>query len=160
MALKPLIIELGAQLTAREWKLATAESCTGGGVAYYLTKIAGSSGWFERGFVSYSNLAKVEMLGVKQATLDNYGAVSEQTVRAMADGVLSHSQAQVSIAITGIAGPDGGSKDKPVGTVWFGWAGIAIETQTTAQLFTGNRNEIRIQSIQFALETLLTILKP
>jgi nicotinamide-nucleotide amidase len=122
--LKSLMKELAGQLTAREWKLATAESCTGGGVAYQLTETAGSSAWFERGFVTYSNLAKVEMLGVKQSTLESFGAVSEQVVRAMAEGALSHSQAQVSIAITGIAGPEGGSKEKPVGSVWFGWAGV------------------------------------
>jgi nicotinamide-nucleotide amidase len=151
--------ELAGQLTAREWKLATAESCTGGGVAYQLTETAGSSAWFERGFVTYSNLAKVEMLGVKQSTLESFGAVSEQVVRAMAEGALSHSQAQVSIAITGIAGPEGGSKEKPVGSVWFGWAGVGFETETVLQLFLGDRAQIRNQSIEFALENLLAIVK-
>jgi nicotinamide-nucleotide amidase len=156
--LKLLINEVAAQLSTRGYKLATAESCTGGGVAYHLTALPGSSLWFERGFVTYSNLSKTEMLGVKQATLDATGAVSEETVRAMAEGALSHSQAQVSLAITGIAGPDGGSKDKPVGSVWFGWAGIAFATTAQMQLFAGDRTLVRTQSIQFALEKLLTFL--
>jgi nicotinamide-nucleotide amidase len=156
--MQSLIIEVGKQLTARAFKLATAESCTGGGVAYQVTEIAGSSDWFDRGFVTYSNLAKIEMLGIPQSLLDTYGAVSEQTAHAMAEGALSHSQAQVSLAITGIAGPGGGSATKPVGTVWFGWAGINIDTHTTVKLFKGNRSEIRAQSIQFALDYLLTIL--
>jgi nicotinamide-nucleotide amidase len=157
--LKSLINEVSNQLTARGWKLATAESCTGGGVAYQLTELPGSSAWFERGFVTYSNLAKVEMLGVKQSLLDTLGAVSEPVARAMAEGALSNSQAQVSIAITGIAGPDGGSKDKPVGTVWFSWASIDAETQSAVQLFSGDRSEVRSQSIRFGLENLLVMLK-
>ena len=156
--MKSLINEVAAQLSTRGYKLATAESCTGGGVAYHLTEVPGSSLWFERGFVTYSNLSKIEMLSVKQATLDTAGAVSDATARAMAAGALSHSQAQVSLAITGIAGPDGGSKDKPVGTVWFAFAGIDFETCAVMQLFTGNRKQIRDQSIQFALEKLLTLL--
>jgi nicotinamide-nucleotide amidase len=156
--LKSLINEVSTQLTTRAFKLATAESCTGGGVAYQLTEQPGSSAWFERGFVTYSNLAKVEMLGVKQSLLETFGAVSEPVVRAMAEGALTHSQAQISIAITGIAGPDGGSQDKPVGTVWFGWASIDAQTQTAVQLFSGDRSEVRSQSIRFALENLLVML--
>lgn len=156
--MESLIKELATQLTARAFKLATAESCTGGGVAWHVTELAGSSDWFDRGFVTYSNLAKIEMLGVSQTLLDSYGAVSVEVVRAMAEGALSRSQAQVSLAITGIAGPGGGTPAKPVGTVWFGWAGINFETQANKQLFQGNRTQIRQQSIQYALENLLRLL--
>lgn len=153
-----LSIELGKVLTAREWKLTTAESCTGGGVAYALTMIPGSSSWFERGFVTYSNLSKEEMLGVRLSTLQQYGAVSEQTVREMAEGALEHSQGQISVAITGIAGPDGGSPDKPVGTVWFGWAGINQETRTSMHLLKGDRRKIRELSVRIAVEGVLGFL--
>jgi nicotinamide-nucleotide amidase len=156
--METLIKELATQLTERAFKLATAESCTGGGVAWHVTELAGSSDWFDRGFVTYSNLAKIEMLGVSQTLLDSYGAVSAEVVRAMAEGALSRSQAQVSLAITGIAGPGGGTPTKPVGTVWFGWAGINFETAANKQLFQGNRTEIRQQSIHYALENLLRLL--
>jgi nicotinamide-nucleotide amidase len=116
-----LAYELGHCLQRRGWYLATAESCTGGWIAQAMTSIAGSSGWFDRGFVTYSNAAKQELLDVPQETLEQYGAVSEQTVLAMARGVLVHSHAQVAIATSGIAGPGGGSPDKPVGTVWIAY---------------------------------------
>jgi nicotinamide-nucleotide amidase len=154
-----LAITLGQQLRNREWKLATAESCTGGGVAYYITNINGSSDWFERGFVTYSNTAKEEMLGVKITTLQQFGAVSESTAREMAEGALVHSHAQISVAITGIAGPAGGTPEKPVGTVWFGWAGINFETITKLEKLNGNRVEIREKAIQIALEGLLQQLR-
>lgn len=153
-----LVTKLANKLQTLEWKLATAESCTGGGVAYFLTNLAGSSRWFERGFVTYSNLAKEEMLSVPLTTLTTYGAVSAQTAHAMAEGTLEHSQAQVSVSITGIAGPDGGSIDKPVGTVWFGWAGINKETKTKMHLLKGDRVAIREQAIVIALEELLTFI--
>jgi nicotinamide-nucleotide amidase len=152
-----LVHKLAEQLRTRGWKLTTAESCTGGGLAYYVTELAGSSDWFERGFVTYSNLAKMELLGVKTQTLDTEGAVSEATAREMAEGALSHSQAQISVAITGIAGPSGGSKTKPVGTVWFAWAGIDFETKSQLEVFTGNRHEIRTLAIQSALAGLIRI---
>src|SRR5262245_11705546 len=141
--LEQLAIQVGKKLKEKEWKLVTAESCTGGGVAYWITSVPGSSDWFERGFVTYSNLAKEEMLDVSSATLNTYGAVSEQTVREMAEGALRHSQAQISIAITGIAGPTGGTREKPVGTVWFGWTGVNIATQAKMMILTGTRTQVR-----------------
>jgi nicotinamide-nucleotide amidase len=132
------------------WMLATAESCTGGWVAKCCTDIVGSSAWFERGFVTYSNQSKQDMLAVKTETLTTFGAVSEQTVLAMAQGALKYSKANISIAISGIAGPDGGSDDKPVGTVWFAWA-----TQNSAKAeryhFLGDRDHVRRQAVAVAL---------
>ncbi|MHB1947999.1 MAG: CinA family protein [Gammaproteobacteria bacterium] len=157
-SLEKLTTDLGLALISREWKLATAESCTGGGVAYHITEISGSSKWFERGFVTYSNLSKEELLGVSQATLSEFGAVSEETAKEMAEGALERSQAQISLAITGIAGPDGGSIAKPVGTVWFAWAGINQETQAELHVFQGDRHSIREQAIEVALNKLLAFL--
>jgi nicotinamide-nucleotide amidase len=145
---------LGIFLQQHQIKLVTAESCTGGGLAQAITAIPGSSGWFERGFVTYSNASKQELLGVKSSTLETYGAVSEQTAIEMAEGALRASHAQLSIAITGIAGPDGGSADKPVGTVWFAWS-LNNVTQSELQLFSGDRLSIREQAVIFALEKLL-----
>jgi len=150
-----LALTLGEQLKKRGLKLVTAESCTGGGLSYFITEIPGSSEWLERGYVTYSNLSKQQLLGVKIATLDQYGAVSQQVAREMAEGALEQSDAQVSIAITGIAGPDGGSVEKPIGTVWFGWSGLHAETMTEVQYFKGDRHAVREQSIQFALEKLI-----
>jgi nicotinamide-nucleotide amidase len=147
-----------ALLKAQNLKIATAESCTGGLLAAYLTEKSGSSAWFERGFVTYSNEAKIEMLGVKQSTLEHYGAVSEQTAKEMAEGALNNSRADLSIAITGIAGPDGGSADKPVGMVCFGFAGKNIESLTQTKYFEGDRKAIREQAAQFALEKLEALL--
>ncbi len=148
---------LGRHLKKRGWKICVAESCTGGGLAFRITDIAGSSEWFERGFVTYSNLAKQELLGVKSSTLQSFGAVSEETAREMAEGALQRSPAQISLAITGIAGPDGGSSEKPVGTVWFGWTSIEMKTKTELKIFSGDRKKIREQSIRFALEKLIEI---
>ena len=117
-----LVETLAAQLLARGWMLATAESCTGGLIAAACTDLAGSSTWFERGFVTYSNAAKAQMLGIDAARITQHGAVSETVARAMAQGALQHAHAQVALAVTGVAGPGGGSADKPVGTVWFAWA--------------------------------------
>ncbi len=147
-------------LLSKQWKIATAESCTGGGVSEMITSIPGSSEWFDRGFVSYSNNSKIEMLGVKASTLEQFGAVSEQTAREMAEGALKYSQAQVSVAITGIAGPDGGTPDKPVGTVWFAWAAHHMDTRTEIQHFKGDRLTIRALSVNFALNKLVDILLP
>ncbi len=147
--------QLSQLLLQHEWKLATAESCTGGGLAYYLTEIAGSSAWLERGWVTYSNTAKQTLLGVRTDTLERFGAVSQQTAYEMAEGALAQSEAQVSVAITGIAGPSGGSREKPVGLVWFGCAGIHADTVTLMQQFSGDRHAVREQAIQFALERLI-----
>ena len=114
--------QLGRLLKSKEKKIATAESCTGGWIAQIITEVSGSSAWFDRGFVTYSNAAKMEMLGVKPETLDNFGAVSAQTATEMVTGALAHSDADCAIAVTGIAGPDGGTAEKPVGTVFIAWA--------------------------------------
>lgn len=148
---------VGKQFKNRGWKIITAESCTGGGLAYALTSITGSSGWFERGLVSYSNTSKEELLGVNSATLTTFGSVSAQTAQEMAEGALRRSQAQVSIAITGIAGPEGGTLDKPVGTVWIAYATTMAATQIAHRLFLGGRASIREQSIETALQILLNI---
>jgi nicotinamide-nucleotide amidase len=135
--------------------LATAESCTGGWVAQVMTAIAGSSAWFERGFVTYSNDAKREMLGVSAETLARHGAVSEDTAREMALGALRHSKATVSLSITGVAGPTGGTKDKPVGTVCFAWARAGGEVRVETRKFSGDRESVRRQSVIRALEGVL-----
>ena len=149
--------QLGRALQAREWKLTTAESCTGGWVAKVLTDIAGSSAWFERGFVTYSDAAKQDSLGVRTATLKDFGAVSEQTAREMASGALAHSQADVALAITGIAGPGGGSMDKPVGLVWFAWARRSGALRTAQQQFSGDREAVRRQAVVAALQGVLCV---
>lgn len=149
---------LGQALISRgEW-LTAAESCTGGWLAQSVTAIAGSSGWFERGFVTYSNLAKVEMLGVPETTLERHGAVSEATARAMAQGALTHSRADWSVAITGIAGPSGGTPEKPVGTVCFAWAGKVGGCTAQTCHFPGDRAAVREQSVRHALAGLLACL--
>ena len=145
--------DISAQLLSRGWMLATAESCTGGLIAGACTDLAGSSQWFERGFVTYSNNAKAEMLGVPTAMIDAHGAVSEPVARAMAEGALTHSRAQVSLAVTGVAGPSGGSADKPVGTVWFGWC-VAGHTHSELQQFAGDRAAVRAATVHHALQRL------
>ncbi len=139
------------------WKLVTAESCTGGLIAAACTDRAGSSAWFERGFVSYSNESKTELLGVDAALLLRDGAVSESVARAMAQGALTRSQAQVAVSVTGVAGPSGGSAAKPVGTVCFGFAkpGLIL---TEVQHFTGERATVRAASVQYALRRLVELL--
>ena len=153
------VLEVCRLLKLREWKLITVESCTGGGLAYALTSLPGSSTWFEHGLVTYSNTAKEELTGVKTRTLAQFGAVSEETAREMAEGGLRNSEAQVSISITGIAGPDGGSKKKPVGLVWFAIAGINLDTQSYHAIFNGDRKKIREESIHFILEKLIQLLR-
>ena len=137
--------------------LATAESCTGGLIAAACTDLAGSSAWFERGFVTYSNAAKTEMLGVDAALIDGHGAVSEAVVRAMATGALAHSHAQVAVAVTGVAGPSGGSADKPVGTVWLGFA-LGGQVHAECQHFPGDRGAVRVATVQHALRRLTELL--
>ncbi len=159
MSVQELVRELGAILKARRYCLATAESCTGGWVAKEITTVPGCSHWFERGFVTYTNLAKQEMLGVRAETLNRDGAVSEQTVREMAEGALRHSHAQVALSISGIAGPGGGSDTKPVGTVWIGWAGEAFATTTLHRVYGGDREAVRSQAVDDALRGLLELLE-
>ncbi len=149
-----LAARLGAAALARGTIIATAESCTGGLVAGAITSIAGSSGWFERGFVTYSDLAKEQQLGVASSTIERFGAVSEETAKAMAQGAVRGSAAQWAVAVTGIAGPDGGSPDKPVGTVWFAWAG-PDHLQALKRQFDGDRAAVRQASVQVALEGLI-----
>ena len=139
------------------WSLATAESCTGGMIAVACTDLAGSSSWFERGFVTYSNAAKADMLGVDAALIAQYGAVSEPVARAMAEGAITHSKAQVSVAVTGVAGPGGGSADKPVGTVWFGWSVAGVVT-SEHMLFEGDRAAVRAAAARHALGRLVDLL--
>jgi len=160
---------LGAALVARGTTVATAESCTGGLIAAALTELPGSSQWFERGFVTYSNAAKTELLGVPRDALDRYGAVSEPVARAMAEGALARSRARLALAVTGVAGPGGGSADKPVGTVCFAWvtSGIgsggreqpdSLQTIVETQRFEGDRRAVRAQTALYALTRALEVL--
>ena len=149
---------VGAKLKAQGVMFAAAESCTGGWVAQTVTAIAGSSGWFDRGFVTYSDAAKQEMLGVSARTLASHGAVSEETAREMAAGALAHSRAQVAVAITGVAGPGGGSPEKPVGMVCFAWAVKDRAPGAQTRHFKGNRESVRRQSVIFALQGTLELL--
>ena len=149
-----LVRALAHQLEARQWLVATAESCTGGMIAAACTDLAGSSNWFERGFVTYSNTAKQELLGVPAELIAEHGAVSEPVARAMAAGAVQRSHAQCSMAVTGVAGPGGGSVAKPVGTVWFGWC-VGTQIHTERQCFVGDRAQIRAATVQHALSRLL-----
>jgi nicotinamide-nucleotide amidase len=144
-------------LLKRQWMLVTAESCTGGMIAAACTDLAGSSAWFERGFVTYSNAAKTELLGVDTALITQHGAVSEPVVRAMVLGALARSHAQVALAVTGVAGPSGGSADKPVGTVWLGWA-TPDELVVEKCHFEGDRQAVRRATVQHALTKLAAML--
>ena len=137
--------------------LATAESCTGGMIAAACTDLAGSSAWFERGFVSYSNAAKTQMLGVDAALIEQHGAVSEPVARAMAFGAIRQSAAQVSVAVTGVAGPTGGSAAKPVGTVWFGFS-VAGQLLSEQRCFSGDRAAVRLATVQHAFKRLIELL--
>jgi nicotinamide-nucleotide amidase len=148
--------QVGDALAVRGWMLATAESCTGGWVAKVVTDVAGSSGWFERGYVTYTNRSKQEMLGVRGATLDEYGAVSGQTVQEMALGARDRAGADISVAISGIAGPGGGSAEKPVGTIWIAWATQA-GVHTQRYLFDGDREAVRRQAMEEALRGVLEL---
>jgi nicotinamide-nucleotide amidase len=149
---------LGRRARRRRVVVATAESCTGGGVATAITRISGSAKWFDRGFVTYSNDAKREMLGVKRATLERHGAVSEAVAREMACGALARSPADIAVAVTGIAGPTGGSKAKPVGTVWFAWASRDGLVQARHFRFPGNRVQVRLATVYVALQGLADLL--
>jgi nicotinamide-nucleotide amidase len=151
--------ETGNALKARGWMLATAESCTGGWVGEAVTAVAGSSSWYDRGFITYTNASKQEMLGVQAQTLEQNGAVSEATVREMAVGVLKHSPADISLAISGIAGPGGGSPDKPVGTVCFAWSIKNGPLKSEQRVFTGDRHAVRQQAVSHALRGVLALLQ-
>lgn len=152
-----LTTRLAAVLQAKGWMLASAESCTGGLIAAACTELPGSSLWFERGFVTYSDQAKVELLGVDPALIAAHGAVSEEVARAMAAGALGRSRARASVAVTGIAGPTGGSRQKPVGTVWFGFM---VDGSLTSEIkrFGGDRAAVRRASVEHALSRLLELL--
>ncbi len=143
-----------AQFRARGWRIATAESCTGGLIAAALTHVPGSSDVVDRGFVTYSNEAKTEMLGVDPALIAAHGAVSQPVAAAMAEGALARSMADVTVAVTGVAGPGGGSTDKPVGTVWFGWARRGQAAQTERRVFPGDRSAIRAATVNEAFQLL------
>ena len=154
--LSALVVNLAACLQQKNWQLATAESCTGGLIAATCTDLAGSSVWFERGFVTYSNASKTELLGVDAALIERCGAVSEEVARAMVKGAIANSSAQVAVAVTGIAGPAGGTVARPVGTVWFGWAtpaGVISERRR----FDGDRAAIRLATVQYALQRLMAL---
>ena len=150
---------LGTLCKRRNLDVVTAESCTGGGVATAMTRISGSAKWFERGFVTYTNIAKKEMLGVSQRTLKMHGAVSEEVALEMAKGALKHSHADISVAVTGIAGPTGGVPGKPVGTVHFAWGVRRGPVQARRFRFKGNRVEVRLQSVYVAIQGLIDLLR-
>lgn len=153
-----LAVDLGAELEAGAHKVTCAESCTGGGIANAITAVPGSSAWFDMGFVTYSNAAKADLLGVHKAVLRQYGAVSEPVVSAMAEGALRRSGADLAVAVSGIAGPDGGLLDKPVGTVWLAWA-WQRGVEARCCYFDGDREEVRLQAIIAGLEGLLDYTK-
>lgn len=142
-------------LQERNWRLSVAESCTGGWLGKCCTDLAGSSSWFERGFITYSNQAKQDLLHVKTSTIIKFGAVSEEAVCEMSQGALAESMADISVAITGIAGPDGGSVVKPVGTVWIAWITKYSVVQTQLYHFKGNRESIRAQAVKHALKGII-----
>jgi nicotinamide-nucleotide amidase len=160
LRLRALGERLGSHLTASGRTLATAESCTGGWIAKVLTDIPGSSGWFGYGIVSYSNQAKQELLGVPVSVLVEHGAVSEAVVRAMAEGAIHHGETNVAVSVSGIAGPDGGTEEKPVGTVWFAWSVLddtGLRSHAAEHHLSGDRDEVRRQSVVIAIEGLLDL---
>lgn len=148
---------LGEALRARGWKLVTAESCTGGWIAEVVTATAGSSAWFDRGYVTYSNESKCEMLEVAPITLEVHGAVSEATVREMVAGALAHSRADVAVAVSGIAGPDGGTPAKPVGTVCLGWGVYGEPPRVETRHFSGDREAVRRRTVIHALREIIAL---
>lgn len=153
-----LAAELGRQLQVKQWQLALAESCTGGGIAKIITDVPGSSAWFDRGFITYSNSAKVEMLGVSQLSLERFGAVSQQAALEMVAGALERSHADLAFAVTGIAGPGGGGADKPVGTVYIARQVRAESAVCVRQQFNGDRCEVRREVTEFCLRQALRFL--
>lgn len=150
-----LAVQVGIALRTRKQTLAIAESCTGGWIAKIITDVSGSSHWFDRSFVTYSNAAKTELLGVQESTIAAHGAVSAEVVAEMAAGALQHSRAEQVLAVSGIAGPEGGSPDKPVGTVYFAWAQRTGAVQVEQRHFAGNRDAVRLQAVAAALQGVL-----
>jgi nicotinamide-nucleotide amidase len=159
LAIEKLAVETGRALKKRDLILSTAESCTGGGLSYWITSVPGSSDWFDRGFVVYSNAAKSDLLDVDPATIDQFGAVSEQTVREMAEGALKKSLANISIAITGIAGPKSELPSKPVGSLWMAFARRDLPTEVAFDIFHGDRQHIRMRAMECVLEKLLLMIQ-
>ena len=151
--------QLGRELQSSAKVVATAESCTGGWISQALTMVPGSSAWFERGFVTYTNRSKQEMLGVRSSTLEGDGAVSELTVREMAEGALARSYANCSVAVSGVAGPDGGSPEKPVGTVWMALASTGQATQARRLRLPGDRDAVRRQTVIVVLQALIDLVR-
>lgn len=156
--LNKLAVEVGTALSGRGYSLATAESCTGGWIAKAITDIAGSSAWFERGFVTYSNRSKSEQLGIDAGLIDEYGAVSIEVVEAMARGALKYSTADMAVAVSGIAGPGGGGPEKPVGMVWFAWAMRQEGVYSEYQQFHGSREHVRYAAVTRGLTGILEML--
>ena len=150
---------LGNALRRQGLQVTAAESCTGGGICEAITRVSGSSAWFQTGFVTYANQSKARWLNVSEADLQAHGAVSEAVVRAMAEGALVAAEADVAVAVSGVAGPDGGSPDKPVGTVWFAWVSRGGETHSLCKRLQGSRREVRAQTVLHALEGLLKIIE-
>ena len=159
VTLYQLAERVGKALKSRNLMLVTAESCTGGWIAQAVTMVPGSSDWFERGYVTYTYISKREMLGVTEATLAAHGAVAEEVVREMAEGALERSHAQVAVAVSGVAGPSGGTPDKPVGTVCFAWSTKKGKLKSATKRFAGDRESVRRQSVEHALEGVLAILR-
>ncbi|MCU7554861.1 nicotinamide-nucleotide amidohydrolase family protein [Alteromonas sp. ASW11-19] len=153
MITESAVLAFGERLRERGWSVSCAESCTGGGIAHAFTSVAGSSDWFNVSWVTYSNAAKQQALGVQAATLAEHGAVSEAVVREMVTGVHHHSGADLAVAVSGIAGPGGGSPEKPVGTVWFGFY-CRGDVLCTAKVFAGDRSAVREQAVEFAIQFL------
>ncbi len=158
-AFEAMAERVGALLRDRKMKLVTAESCTGGWLSEVITSIPGSSNWFERGYVTYSDEAKMELLGVRAETLERSGAVSQEAACQMAEGALDNSHAQISVAVTGVAGPEGGTPDKPLGTVWLAWAARRQPTRAAELHFPGDREAIRRQAVMTALQGLADMLE-
>ncbi|MFK8026513.1 MAG: CinA family protein [Gammaproteobacteria bacterium] len=156
--IKTSVIQVSELLIGRNQSLAVAESCTGGWLAKVCTDLPGSSAWFDRGYVTYSNDAKHDMLGVSESTIESHGAVSSETVVEMVSGTLKHSHADWAIAISGVAGPGGGSDINPVGSVWFAWMKKNQNPHTIKKIFSGDREQVRQQSVEFALEELAKLL--
>ncbi len=156
--LEALARELGERLRERGWHAATAESCTGGWIAQAITAIAGSSDWFDGGLVTYSDAAKTALLGVDAMIIERHGAVSAETAAAMAEGARRCLQVDLAVSVTGIAGPGGGSQEKPVGTVWFGFAVGGRATLTVTRVFAGDRQAVRAQSVALALQQMIELL--
>ncbi len=155
-----LSLELGQVLKHKQWVLSTAESCTGGGIAEAVTDISGSSAWFDAGFITYSNEAKQRMLDVTPQSLNQHGAVSQAVVEEMVLGAIQHSRANIAVSVSGVAGPNGGSEEKPVGTVWIGWAVNSEaynDVRSECFVFKGDRQAVRMQAVEKALEGLLVI---